>query len=64
MKIQITERSGQCRWCGCTDEHGCAIGCSWVNRAHTLCSECERLDALMRSRAGRREIAEIVQSEL
>lgn len=31
---------GICRTCGCTDEFGCEGGCSWVDRAHTLCSSC------------------------
>ena len=29
-----------CRICGCTDEAGCAGGCSWVEP--DLCSECHR----------------------
>jgi len=33
-------RSGVCRHCGCTDEHGCDQGCSWVDAAHTVCSAC------------------------
>lgn len=28
-----------CRYCGCTDEHGCG-DCTWVDRAHTICSSC------------------------
>ena len=31
---------GVCRRCGCTDEWGCDVGCSWANAEHTLCSEC------------------------
>lgn len=27
-----------CRRCGCTDEHGCAEACSWVEE--DLCSSC------------------------
>lgn len=30
--------AGVCRRCGCTDQHGCACGCSWV--ASNLCSAC------------------------
>lgn len=33
--------SGVCRVCGCTDLEACDGGCSWVDAAHTLCSECE-----------------------
>jgi|SRR5882672_4833513 len=33
-------KSGECRVCHCTDEFGCDAGCSWVDRAHTLCSLC------------------------
>jgi len=32
---------GTCRVCGCTDDHACPEGCSWVDRDHTLCSACE-----------------------
>ena len=32
---------GICRKCGCTDEAGCPEGCSWVDKAHTLCSSCK-----------------------
>jgi len=60
MTITITERAGVCRWCGCTDDHGCALGCSWANRAHTLCSRCAWLDAAVRTRDGRRAIAQAV----
>ena len=35
---------GVCRVCGCTDEWGCDVGCSWADAAHTLCSECEGLE--------------------
>lgn len=39
--------AGQCRYCGCTDEHGCAIvveggvvaRCSWWDDALTVCSK-------------------------
>ena len=62
MTITIPERPGRCRWCGCTDDHGCAMGCSWANRQGTLCSECVYLYRAMRSRAGRAEIAEIIQT--
>jgi hypothetical protein len=34
-------RPGTCRVCGCTDDHACPEGCSWVDRDHTLCSACE-----------------------
>ncbi len=34
--------SGVCRYCGCTDEHGCG-DCEWVDKGHTICSAC--LDA-------------------
>jgi hypothetical protein len=59
MTITVTERVGKCRWCGCTDEHGCDVGCSWANRHGTLCSECVELDRLMRSVRGRQAVAEI-----
>lgn len=33
---------GRCKVCGCTDDHGCVNGCSWVDPHHTLCSECDK----------------------
>jgi hypothetical protein len=30
---------GLCRYCACTDEHGCG-DCTWVDSAHTICSAC------------------------
>lgn len=60
-KIALVNRSGMCRWCQCTDWNGCGAGCSWVDRAHTLCSECETLDHAMRSARGRKALAAFVQ---
>jgi hypothetical protein len=31
---------GVCRVCGCTQDSGCAEGCSWVDATCTLCSAC------------------------
>jgi hypothetical protein len=31
---------GICHRCGCIDAAGCEGGCSWVDKAHTLCSAC------------------------
>jgi hypothetical protein len=60
MQIVITERPGVCRWCGCTERNACddglAGGCSWANRAATLCSACVVFDREMRTAAGRRRI--------
>jgi hypothetical protein len=39
--------SGICRLCGCTDERACPGGCHWVNREHTLCSDCITSDRLV-----------------
>ena len=58
MKLDIVERRGQCRWCGCTWNDPCPPGCSWANRQQTLCSECAPFDTLMRSKSGRREAVE------
>jgi hypothetical protein len=60
MNLTIRETSGRCRWCGCTDAAACELGCSWRNRAHTLCSSCVELDRLIRTRVGRMALAEIV----
>ena len=34
-------KPGTCRICGCTDAKACAGTCWWVDKAHTLCSQCE-----------------------
>ncbi len=42
-------KSGTCTFCGCTDDHACEGGCTWVDNDHTICSECipeATLDAL------------------
>jgi hypothetical protein len=31
---------GVCTECGCTDDHACEGGCTWVDERHTLCSRC------------------------
>jgi hypothetical protein len=59
--ITITERPGRCRWCGCTYDDPCPAGCGWANRQQTLCTECTRLDGLMRTAKGRRELATLMQ---
>lgn len=64
MIITLTERPGRCRWCGCSDQVGCALGCRWINARHTLCSACADLDRLVRNRDGRLELAEIVQEHV
>lgn len=64
MKIELKERPGQCRWCGCTYERACAAGCSWANRQQTLCSECVWLDTKVRTVMGRRELADVVQEAM
>ena len=61
MRITVADRHGVCRWCRCTDAHGCEKGCAWANRAHTLCTECVSLDTLVRSQRGRRELALVLQ---
>lgn len=35
------EFEGNCYFCGCTDERDCDGGCSWVNKDHTCCSQCD-----------------------
>lgn len=29
---------GRCRYCRCTDERACPLGCWWVDLEHTVCS--------------------------
>ena len=38
--VKPAGRRGSCQVCGCTDEHGCDMGCEWVDRRQTLCSAC------------------------
>jgi hypothetical protein len=59
--ILLTQTPGRCRWCRCTEFEPCANGCGWANREQTLCTECVRLDTVMKTAAGRRELAEFVQ---
>lgn len=57
MTIDLKVRAGRCRWCGCTDLEGCAQGCSWADRARTLCSLCVVLEDRARTIGGRRLLA-------
>jgi len=39
-------KSGVCRFCGCTEEHGCEDGmtvCHWVDLDKTICSKCQQI---------------------
>jgi hypothetical protein len=63
MKIETTDVRGKCRWCGCTEFRPCENTCAWANRAQTVCTECEELDTLVRSAAGRKKLALILQDE-
>jgi hypothetical protein len=60
--ITIPERQGVCRWCGCTDAHGCDEGCTWANARHTLCTSCVNLDRDMRNPRGRRHVADVYRT--
>jgi hypothetical protein len=40
---QAKPARGVCGVCLCTDEEGCAEGCEWTDKAHTLCSACKDL---------------------
>jgi len=31
-------KPGKCRYCGCTDENGCACLCWWIDGQDTVCS--------------------------
>lgn len=59
--IRLVLTPGVCRWCRCTYERPCANGCAWVDRAQTLCSECETIDTAIRTAKGRQALAEFVQ---
>ena len=50
-------RSGRCQVCGCTDEHGCAVGCEWANSSHTLCSACVEFERMAVIELGIRLVA-------
>lgn len=60
-KFALVNRPGRCRWCGCTYDHACANGCSWVDRTQTLCSECWPLDEAMKTAKGRRALVLFLQ---
>lgn len=60
MDITIPETPGRCRWCGCTYERPCELGCAWANRNQTLCTACVELDRLVKSTAGRKTLAGLV----
>jgi hypothetical protein len=40
---------GICNICACTDEEGCAEGCAWADREHTLCTACKSLSITERA---------------
>jgi hypothetical protein len=63
LTIRVSLIPGHCRWCGCTDDHGCAMGCSWVDRGATLCSECATVDKAMRTARGRKALAQLIQHD-
>ena len=58
MTLEITEKSGVCRWCGCTERDPCPEGCGWVNREQTLCTSCREFDRQIRTPIGRRRLME------
>lgn len=64
MNINVKEKPGLCRWCGCSYHDPCPEGCGWANRAQTLCTACVEFDKRMRSAAGRREAVEMFRTGL
>lgn len=62
-KIALVNRPGVCRWCHCTHDRPCELGCGWASRDQTLCTECVPLDVAMRSAKGREKLAQFVQAE-
>lgn len=58
--VRVPLQPGRCRWCGCTDENGCANGCTWWTSDYTLCSECAPFDAAIRTRRGRAALLDVV----
>jgi hypothetical protein len=46
--------AGICSSCGCTDAAPCDGGCAWANRAHTLCTACERYQAELAAKRRRK----------
>jgi hypothetical protein len=61
LTVVVPLRRGRCRWCGCTYYDPCPEGCGWADPTETLCTACARLDGLVRSPAGRRALAALVQ---
>lgn len=40
LRYEVHPDEEMCRMCGCTEVFGCPGGCAWVNKTHTLCSQC------------------------
>lgn len=60
--IYLTQTPGRCRWCRCTYDEPCDVGCGWANREQTLCTACVPLDKAMKNVPGRQELAEFLQA--
>lgn len=43
--MRLVIYGGTCRVCGCTDDHACATGCSWIKP--DLCSLCHEATELL-----------------
>lgn len=55
--LAVRLKPGVCRWCGCTEGNACPGGCSWADRACTLCSSCANFNREIQTAAGRKKIA-------
>lgn len=41
MTSEIQPTTGTCRYCECTDDKACEVGCAWADDAHTVCTVCQ-----------------------
>jgi hypothetical protein len=62
LTIRVSLVPGRCRWCQCTDAKPCTENCSWVDRTHTLCSECWPFDYQLQTAKGRQAIVVFLQA--
>ena len=40
MTSEIQPTTGVCKFCECTDEQACEVGCAWADAEHTVCTLC------------------------
>jgi hypothetical protein len=57
----MSAQAGTCRFCGCSEDRACPGGCSWADKARTVCSRCdERLRRMLRDPKLRRIVRSLL----